>query len=190
MRYIFRKLQVSKATVRSAIFAALAFVAVSALSLPNALAQAPGSAEAWGFNSQGQLGDGTQTTRLTPVAVTGLGNVTAIAAARADHSLALLADGTVMAWGNNVVGQLGDGTMTNRLTPVAVTGLGGVTAIAGGGFHSLALLGDGTVMAWGANEAGQLGDGTTTDRHTPVAVTELSNATAIAGGRSHTLAGF
>src|ERR1700737_3944020 len=88
MRYIFRKLQVSKATVRSAIFAALAFVAVSALSLPNALAQAPGSAEAWGFNSQGQLGDGTQTTRLTPVAVTGLSNRTAIPGGF-EHRLAL-----------------------------------------------------------------------------------------------------
>src|SRR5258708_1933820 len=121
MRYIFRKRQLSKATVRSAIFAALAFVAFSALSLPNALAQAPGSAEAWGVNSQGQLGDGTQTTRLTPVAVTGLSGVTAVAGGF-EHSLALLADGTVMAWGHNFFGQLGDGTTTNRLTPVAVTG--------------------------------------------------------------------
>ena len=95
-----------------------------------------------------------------------------------------------MAWGDNFSGQLGDGTTTNRLTPVAVTGLGNVTAIAGGSDHSLALLADGTVMAWGHNEQGQLGDGTTTQRLTPVAVTGVSNVMGIACGFSHSLAGF
>ena len=105
--------------------------------MPNALAQAPGSAEAWGRNSEGELGDGTTTNGFTPLAVTGLSNVTAVAGGNL-HSLALLGDGTVMAWGYNGNGQLGDGTTDNRLTPVAVTGLSNVTAIAGGGFHNLA----------------------------------------------------
>ena len=66
-----------------------------------------------------------------------------------DHSLALKSDGTVWAWGWNGYGQLGDGSTTNRLTPVPVSGLTGVVAIAGGDYHSLALKSDGTVWAWG-----------------------------------------
>ncbi len=104
------------------------------------------------------------------------------------HELALKNDGTVWAWGDNNLGQLGDGTTTNRYTPVQVLGLSGVTAIAAGYGHSLALKNDGTVWAWGYNSNGQLGDGTTTNRYTPVQVTGLSGVTAIAVGRSHSLA--
>lgn len=84
------------------------------------------------------------------------------------HSLALKEDGTVWACGNNTHGQLGDGTSTDRNTPVQVNNLSGVTAIAAGYFHSLALKEDGTVWAWGYNYYGQLGDGTKTNRKTPV----------------------
>jgi alpha-tubulin suppressor-like RCC1 family protein len=76
---------------------------------------------AWGYNGSGQLGDGTTTNRLTPVQVQNLTNVKAIASsATANHSLALKRDGTVWAWGNNQYGQLGDGTTTQRNTPVQV----------------------------------------------------------------------
>ncbi len=94
-----------------------------------------------------------------PVAVSGLNGVTAIAAGLG-HSLALLSNGTVMAWGSNEYGELGDRTKTESDVPVAVSGLSGVTAIAAGGIHSLALLSNGTVMAWGSNVFGELGDGT------------------------------
>ena len=135
----------------------------------------------WGVNYSGQLGDGTTTDRSTPVQVSGLGNVTAIASARVgdgcgyelDHTIALKNDGTVWTWGYNYYGQLGDGTTTNRSTPVQVSGLSGVTAIAGGGNHTIALKNDGTVWTWGYNYSGQLGDGTTTDRNTPVQVAGL-----------------
>jgi alpha-tubulin suppressor-like RCC1 family protein len=87
------------------------------------------------------------------------------------HSLAVKADGNVWAWGSNAYGQLGDGTTTDRLSPVAVAGLAGVTVIAasGGlyGAHSLALKPDGTVWAWGNNSGGQVGDGTNVGRSTP-----------------------
>src|SRR5216683_1039462 len=166
----------------------LMLMAFSCLSAQVAVAQSPGTAQAWGRNTSGQLGDGTEDiARTTPVSVSGLTNVTAIAAG-SDHSLALLSDGAVMAWGANFLGQLGDGTFTGRLTPVAVSGLTNVTAIAGGGFHSLALLSDGTAMAWGYNADGSLGDGTFTSRSTPVAVSKLTNVTAIAGGFQHSLA--
>ena len=86
----------------------------------------------------------------------------------------------VYAWGSNRSGEIGDGTLTNRRTPVAVSGLTGVTAVAAGQANSLALKSDGTVSAWGRNNYGQLGDGTTTNRLTPVAVSGLTGVTAIA----------
>jgi alpha-tubulin suppressor-like RCC1 family protein len=66
------------------------------------------------------------------------------------------------------IGQLGDGTTTPRYTPVQVTNLTNVIAVAGGDSHSLALKSDGTVWAWGYNYYGQLGDGTNINRSTPV----------------------
>ncbi|MEX2237780.1 MAG: hypothetical protein WEB00_09625 [Dehalococcoidia bacterium] len=149
-----------------------------------------GSVRAWGNDNSGQLGDGgTNTNQPTPVAVSSLSGVTAIAAG-GGHSLALLNDDTIRAWGSDGSGQLGDGgTNTNQSTPVAVSGLTTVTAIAGGGSHSLALLGDGTVRAWGNDLEGELGDGgTDTNQPTPVAVSGLSGATAIAAGGFHSLA--
>ncbi|RCX07641.1 alpha-tubulin suppressor-like RCC1 family protein, partial [Anaerobacterium chartisolvens] len=104
------------------------------------------------------------------------------------YSLALKDDGTVWACGYNYYGQLGDGTKVDRRVPVQVTGLSGVTAIAGGTWHSIALKDDGTVWTWGYNYYGQLGDGTTTNRTTPVQVNGLSEITAVAAGTYHTIA--
>ena len=149
-----------------------------------------GTVLAWGDNVDGQLGNGTFTTSNTPVEVSGLTGVTAIAAGGAfnHHSLALKSDGTVWAWGYNGGGELGNGTYTDNNTPVEVNGLSGVTAIAGGGFHGLALKSDGTVWAWGYNVSGQLGNGTNTTSNTPVQVSGLSGVAAIAGGDIHSLA--
>jgi len=136
----------------------------------------------WGYNSSGQLGDGTTTDKSSPVQVPGLTGVSAIAAGD-EHSLALKIDGTVWAWGNNEYNQLGDGTTTQRSNPVQVPDLTGVSAVAAGYRCSLALKSDGTVWAWGWNHCGQLGDGTTTDafrgRSNPVQVTGLTGVTAI-----------
>jgi alpha-tubulin suppressor-like RCC1 family protein len=147
-----------------------------------------GTVWAWGQNQYGQLGNGTTTNSSTPVQVSGLSGVTAIAAGVYRDSLALRTDGTVWAWGRNPYGQLGNGTTTDSSTPVQVSGLSGVTAIAAGALHSLALRTDGTVWAWGGGYYGQLGNGTTTDTSTPVPVSGLSGATAIAGGFDHSLA--
>src|SRR5437016_5308493 len=96
----------------------------------------------------------------SPARASNLAGVVAIRTAR--HSLALKADGTVWAWGNNGSGQLGDGTFTNRSTPARVPNLPGVTAIANGIGHSLAPATDGQGWAWGVNQYGQLGNGTIT----------------------------
>jgi alpha-tubulin suppressor-like RCC1 family protein len=147
------------------------------------------SAVAWGQNLYRQLGSGSfNAYSSVPVAVRNLQFVTAVAAG-GRHSLALLADGTVMAWGANSYGQLGDGTSTLRETPVPVPGLSGVKAIAAGASHSLALLTNGTVMAWGNDESGQLGNGSMSEAvETPVPVKGLSGVKAIAAGASHSLA--
>ncbi|MBF0565842.1 MAG: DUF1566 domain-containing protein, partial [Nitrospirae bacterium] len=147
-----------------------------------------GTVWTWGRNDFGELGDGTTTQRNTPVQVNGLTGVIDIAAGGAIHTIALKGDGTVWTWGRNDFGELGDGTTTQRNTPVQVNGLTGVIAIAGGGLHTIALKGDGTIWAWGYNGDGELGDGTTTDRWTPVQVSGLTGVTAIAGGGYHTIA--
>jgi alpha-tubulin suppressor-like RCC1 family protein len=109
-------------------------------------------------------------------------------AAGAAHSLALAADGTVWAWGENGRGQLGDGSTINRSSPVPVTGMRDVVALAAGGQSSYAVKRDGTLWAWGLNQLGSLGDGTTVDRHLPVQVPGLSDITAVAAGVYHVLA--
>ncbi|NTU98722.1 RCC1 repeat-containing protein [Candidatus Falkowbacteria bacterium] len=134
-----------------------------------------GTVWAWGYNGSGQLGDNTSSNRKTPVQVIGFGGVgflSGIIAVSAgnSHSLALKSDGTVWAWGGNWVGQLGDGTMSGRYTPVQVAGLSNIVAISAGGDHSLALKSDGTVWAWGVNSSGQLGDNTFVPHYAPVQV--------------------
>ena len=150
-----------------------------------------GTVWAWGNNSSGQLGDGSTTSKNTPVQVSGLSRMTAVAAG-SSHTAALKNDGTVWAWGNNSNGQLGDGSTTSKNTPVQVSGLSGTTAVAAGSGHTVALKNDGTVWAWGNNSNGQLGDGSTTSSNIPVQVRGLSgissgNVIALAVGYDHTV---
>jgi alpha-tubulin suppressor-like RCC1 family protein len=149
-----------------------------------------GTADCWGDNSNGQLGNGTTTSSSTPVAVTGMTDASAISAGgdpddNWDHTCARITDGTVKCWGSNDFGQLG-APGANSSTPVTVTGITTATAVAASGeFHSCALLADGTVKCWGANNYGQLGNGTTTNSSTPVTVTGITTATAISAGAEH-----
>jgi alpha-tubulin suppressor-like RCC1 family protein len=105
------------------------------------------------------------------VTVTGVATADAVACG-STFSLALLANGSVVAWGDNSFGQLGDGTTTDSTTPVVVTGLTGITKIDATSDTAVALASDGTVWTWGAGGSGQLGDGTSTpSQTTPVQVT-------------------
>ncbi|XTZ14993.1 Ig-like domain repeat protein [Micromonospora echinospora] len=152
-----------------------------------------GTVLAWGANSHGQLGNGTTTDSNVPVpvALPAGTRITAVAAARR-HSLGLTSTGTVLAWGTNIFGQLGNGTTTDSNVPVPVALPAGtrITAIAVGLDHSLAVTSTGTALAWGANFWGQLGNGTTTDSTVPVPVDLPAGTriTAIDGGINHSLA--
>src|SRR5213596_3433670 len=123
---------------------------------------ADGTAQCWGRNHDGQLGDGTFTRSSTPVRVGGLTGAAAVTGGFY-HTCALLGDGTVQCWGQNYEGQLGNGLVGGvSTTPALVAGLANVSAVSGGYRHTCALLRDGTVQCWGRNVEGQLGDGTTT----------------------------
>ena len=145
-----------------------------------------GGVKCWGANFSGQLGDGTNVNRNTPVTVAGVaGSVSAIASG-SEHTCALSTGGAAVCWGANFSGQLGDGTNINRNTPVNVSGLaGGVPAIAAGAEHTCAVTAGG-VKCWGANAAGQLGDGTNVNRNAPASVPALPGSViSIAAGSAH-----
>ncbi len=142
----------------------------ASLSVPNAPLQA------WGYNSQGQLGNGTITSpQYGPTRVAS--NVVAMAAGGV-HSLFVKADGTLWAMGGNHYGELGNGTTSDTNRPVVVAN--NVVAVAAGGVHSLFVKGDGTLWAMGRNHYGQLGIGNTSQQNSPVSV--ASNVVAVAVG--------
>ncbi len=169
-------------------------VLLTVLSVTPALAQSgSGDALAWGFNLEGQLGNGTRANVNAPVSVLlPSGTRVTDTAGGSSHSLALTTTGQVLAWGDNFAGQLGNGTFTDSTTPVSVSLPDGtrVTAIAAGEFHSLAITSTGQVYAWGENSSGQLGNGSTTNSNTPVLVSlpDGTRVTAVAGGSTFSLA--
>jgi alpha-tubulin suppressor-like RCC1 family protein len=152
------------------------------------IATTTGTMRCWGGNFYGQLGDGTTTTRTQPVEPIGLGPVTAMATNNAQTCAILRSDGSVMCWGDNTHGELGDGTKEQRRTPVAVLNLKGAVGLVAGVYHTCALLGDGTVQCWGFDQDGELGDGVLTSRSTPAPVYGVANATQISAGDYHTCA--
>ena len=137
----------------------------------------------WGYNTKGQLGDGTTTQRESPTAIGSCpwNRVAGGTQAAAGYSLGIRADDKLYAWGYNEYGQLGDGSTTDRLSPTAI-GSSTWKAIAAGNYHSLGILGDDKLFAWGLNGNGQLGDGSTTQRTAPTAVGSCTWKAIAAGG--------
>jgi alpha-tubulin suppressor-like RCC1 family protein len=142
-----------------------------------------GALYAWGLNASGQLGNGSTTSSATPVLVA-LPTGTSVSAMAAGYaaSLALTSTGSVLSWGDNAYGELGNGTTTSSDTPVSVTLPSGttVTALSAGYFTSEALTSTGGVLAWGLNSSGELGNGTTANAAVPSAVSLPAGTVAIA----------
>lgn len=158
-----------------------------------------GTLWAWGYNANGQLGDGSQTNSAAPKQVGTLKTWTAVAAGKA-HVLALQTSASsgatagttsLWAWGANYAGQLGDGTLIDKRVPTRIGTLGW-NAVAAAGDHSLGIQSTGqTLWSWGANDAGQVGNGTVTTAgvSTPVQVGgSTSTWLWVAGGAAHSLA--
>ena len=151
-----------------------------------------GALYAWGDGRWGQLGNGTARSRMTAdrVEIPGGRKVVAVDAA-GDHAVAVTSDGRVWGWGRNDVGQVGDGTTTDRRTPVAVKLPRGtrVDAVAAGTRHSLAVTTGGELLAWGANGQGQLGSARGANQPVPalVDVPGRSRAAAVTAGDAHSV---
>jgi alpha-tubulin suppressor-like RCC1 family protein len=149
---------------------------------------ASGAVWGWGSNASGQLGTSVGSGSLVPVPLPGLGSGIVAVAAGSDYSLALQSNGTVLAWGNNRFGTLGNGTTTNSPVPAPIQGLPGAVAISAGTFFALALTANGEVWAWGDGGHGELGNGAFASSLLPVKVLAPTGTIAISAGGAHVLA--
>jgi alpha-tubulin suppressor-like RCC1 family protein len=150
-----------------------------------------GEVTCWGDNVFGELGNGDDAGAVTaqPVAVSGVNDATQIATGY-DHVCALRAGGTVVCWGSNADGELGNASTNPSTTPVPVSSLNGVKMVAAGDVFSCAVLDTGAVACWGSNRYGQLGNGapSNTPNPTPVTVSNIDDAVAVTCGDWHACA--
>ncbi len=148
-----------------------------------------GTLWSWGVNTQGQLGNGSDSRRdrrNTPEQI-GTDTNWELVSAGSGHSLAIKSDGTLWAWGYNKRGQLGDGTHTNKAQPVKIGFGSDWLFISAGDWQSFAIKSDGTLWAWGDNDNGQLGDGTKIHRNRPVQIGTSTRWKSVASGDNHTI---
>jgi len=123
---------------------------------------------AWGYNNYGQLGTNDKTHRSSPVQIISGGADWVTVAAGYRNSVGIKNDGTLWTWGQNVDGQLGDGTIIHRSSPVQTVSGGTNWKQASAGYSMAAIKTDGTLWLWGRNDDGELGDNTIIKKSSPV----------------------
>ncbi|MBO5413506.1 MAG: hypothetical protein J6A29_04350, partial [Clostridia bacterium] len=162
----------------------------------------------WGNNEVGQLGEGTETNRSTPICISNMeenplnGIKIKQISAGSSHTVALDENDKIWTWGWNHYGQLGDGTETNSSTPICISNIAGnslnginIVQISTEGSYTVALDSTGKVWTWGGNWYGNLGDGTTNGRNTPICISDIEDNSLngvkikqISSGGNHTVA--
>jgi len=156
--------------------------------LHTAAIKTDGTLWAWGWNTFGQLGNGTNGNNYSsPIQVGALTNWKQVACGYL-QTAAIKTDGTLWTCGYNANGQLGNGNTTNYSSPIQVGSLTNWKQVAGGLSHTAAIKTDGTLWACGYNGQGQLGNGTTTPYSSPIQVGALTNWKQVASGQYHTVA--
>jgi alpha-tubulin suppressor-like RCC1 family protein len=147
-----------------------------------------GAVKCWGGNEFGQLGNGTTTNSTVPVEVVGLASGVIAMSPSYDRTCIVNSAGAVKCWGENVNGELGNGTTVNSSVPVDVVGLSsGAASVSAGLSHTCALTAAGGVKCWGSNEHGQLGNNTMKSSTVPVDVVGLtSGVISVSAGKRMT----
>jgi alpha-tubulin suppressor-like RCC1 family protein len=143
-----------------------------------------GTLWAWGTNTSGQLGNGTVTYYSSPIQIGALTNWKQVATGGTYVVSAIKTDGTLWAWGQNVYGQLGNGTVTYYSSPIQIGALTNWKSVSAGYYSTAAVKTDGTLWAWGYNTTGSLGNGTVTYYSSPIQIGVLSNWKSVANGIS------
>lgn len=146
----------------------------------------------WGGNGAGQVGDGTTSgvralTRIGTDADWKQVAAGCFSNGNQNATLAVKTTGTLWGWGHNGVGQLGDGTLTDRPAPVQIGSAANWSQVSLGSAHAMAVKADGTLWGWGSNGSSQLGDGTATARTAPVQIGTAATWKQVACGGAHTL---
>jgi len=161
-----------------------AFIAASKYYYGHAI-KTDGTLWGWGFNLNGQLGDGTTVSKTSPVQIA-VGSLFKAVSAGYYHSAAIKVDDTLWTWGANGYGGLGDGTVDNKLSPILIAADNTFNAVAAGEGYTVAIRSDGTLWAWGWNLSGQIGDGSMTSKNVPQSIVGEDyyrvNANIVSGG--------